>query len=125
MGEAARPQYSTRIACGDCGAIWRASAALLFVVVVLVAVATGFNLIGPYLVGVAIDRYILVGDLAGLARLALLMVGIAVAYASVTWVHTLFMIRVSQYTVRDMRRDLFGKLQTLRCASSISARTAN
>ncbi len=112
QGEAARPQNSRDTLQRLWGYLSR-QRWILIVVVVLVAVATGCNLIVPYLVGVAIDRYIQVGDLDGLARLALLMVGIAVAYASVSWVHTLFMIRVSQYTVRDLRTDLFAKLQTL------------
>jgi ATP-binding cassette subfamily B protein len=64
-------------------------------------------------VGVAIDRYIQVNDLSNLARIALLMIVIAVCYGLVTWLHTILMMRVSQHTVRDLRRDLFAKLQTL------------
>ncbi len=54
-----------------------------------------------------------VGDLPGLAQVVLLMLVIAVGYGAVTWLHLMLMNRVSQYTVRDMRRDLFDKLQTL------------
>jgi ATP-binding cassette subfamily B multidrug efflux pump len=85
----------------------------LLMVVVLVTVATGFSLTIPYLIGLAIDRYIQVGDLPGLGRVVLLMLGIAGCYALVVWWHTILMIRVSQRTVRDLRRDLFAKLQTL------------
>ena len=81
----------------------------LGLVTLLVSIATLCTLALPYLVGVAIDRYISVGDLAGLARLVALMVGIALTYASATWGLTLLMNRVSQYTVRDLRRDLFAQ----------------
>ena len=45
--------------------------------------------------------------------IVLVILAIAVGYALVIWVYTILMIRVSQYTVRDLRRDLFAKLQTL------------
>jgi len=86
---------------------------LLIAVVGLVAVATGFSLVVPYLVGQAIDRYISIGDLSGVGRIVLAILVIGISYASVVWGYTLIMNRVSQFTVRDLRRDLFAKLQTL------------
>jgi len=80
---------------------------------VLVTLATIFNLIEPYLVGVAIDRYISVGDFSGLGGIVIIMAVIAVFYGGVVWIYTRLMNRVSQFTVRDLRRDLFAKLQTL------------
>ena len=85
----------------------------LGLVMLLVTVATLCTLALPYLVGFAIDHYISVSDLGGLARLVTVMVGIALTYGAVTWGFTLLMNRVSQYTVRNLRRDLFAKLQTL------------
>ncbi|MEO8391948.1 MAG: ABC transporter ATP-binding protein, partial [Chloroflexota bacterium] len=85
----------------------------LGLVMLLVSIATLCTLALPYLVGFAIDHYISIGDLSGLARLVAVMIGIAVIYAAATWGFTLLMNRVSQYTVRDLRRDLFAKLQTL------------
>lgn len=79
----------------------------------LVALATVFSLAGPYLVGVAIDRYIAAGDFGGLSQVVAVMAGMAVCYAGVVWVYTRLMNRVSQFTARDLRRDLFAKLQTL------------
>lgn len=85
----------------------------LILLVGLVALATALSLAVPYLVGLAIDRYISVGDLPGVGRIVLIILGIAVSYALVVWGYTILMNRVSQYTVRDLRRDLFAKLQTL------------
>lgn len=86
---------------------------MILAVVMLVATATGFNLLVPYLIGVAIDQYISVGELDGLAQIVVLILVIAVSYGAVTWIYLILMNRVSQFTVRDLRHDLFARLQTL------------
>jgi len=85
----------------------------LLVVVILVAATTGFGLLGPYLMGLAIDDYILAGDLPGLAKIVGLMVGVYLVTAVTTWLQIFVMVKVAQRTVRDLRNDLFAKLQTL------------
>jgi ATP-binding cassette subfamily B multidrug efflux pump len=79
----------------------------------LVAVSSGLDLLGPYLMGKAIDEYILQGDLPGLARTALLMAGVAVALSLTNWLQIYVITGASQRTVRDIRNDLFARLQTL------------
>ncbi len=112
MGEKVRPKNS-RITLLRMWAYLRRQSKALVSVIVLVALATAFNLAEPYLVGVAIDRYIQIGDLSGLAQIVMLMISIAVVYALVVWLYTRLMIRISQYTVRNLRTDLFAKIQTL------------
>lgn len=85
----------------------------LLLVVGLVALSTGFHVAGPFLMGRAIDVYILQHDAAGLARIALLLVAVYVLNAALTWLQIYVMSGVSQRTVRDLRRELFDKLQTL------------
>ena len=85
----------------------------LMLVILLVALSTGFNVAGPFLMGRAIDVYILQHDTTGLARIALLLVAIYVLNATTTWLQMYVMSGVSQRTVRDLRRELFDKLQTL------------
>jgi ATP-binding cassette subfamily B protein len=82
-------------------------------VFLLVAASTAFDSLGPYLMGRAIDKYILERELPGLARQVLLMVGVYVGASAATWLQTYFMAAVAQRTVRDIRNDLFAKLQTL------------
>ena len=82
-------------------------------VVLLVVLASALDLAGPYLMGVAIDKYILKGDLPGLARLALLMFGVYMATALLVWLRVYVMAAVAQRTVRDLRNDLFAHFQTL------------
>ncbi len=80
---------------------------------VMVVVATIFGLLGPYLMGKAIDVYILKGDLPGLARIALLMIVVHLLASLTTWLQTYVMADASQRVIRDIRDDLFAKLQTL------------
>jgi ATP-binding cassette subfamily B protein len=81
--------------------------------VVLVAITSGSGLVGPYLMGKAIDQFILENDMPGLARTALLMVGAYLVTSLGTWLQAYVMSGASQRTVRDIRKDLFAKLQTL------------
>ena len=85
----------------------------LAAVVVMVLATTALGLLGPYLMGLAIDHTIIARDLPGLARIVLLMLASYAALSLAAWVQTVLMIHVAQQTVRDMRRDFFAKLQTL------------
>lgn len=82
-------------------------------VVGLVVVSTGLEVAGPYLMGRAIDEYIVDNDLPGLFQIALLMAGVYVALALTTWLQSFVMARVSQNAVRDLRQDIFNRLQAL------------
>ena len=82
-------------------------------VVGLVVVTTGLEVAGPYLMGRAIDEYIASNDLPGLFQIALLMAGVYVAVALTSWLQSFVMARVSQNAVRDLRQDLFNRLQVL------------
>ncbi len=82
-------------------------------VVGLVCVTTGLGVVSPYLIGKAIDRYILARDIAGLTLIAAFMIGVYVATGFTTWLQIYVMSTVAQRTVRDLRKDLFAKIQTL------------
>jgi ATP-binding cassette, subfamily B, multidrug efflux pump len=86
---------------------------LMILVFVLVAIYTGLGLVGPYLLGVAIDQYIVPRDLAGLSRLAVLMLVIYLLFNGIHAVANWIMARVSQRALKAVRRDLFGHMQTL------------
>ena len=82
-------------------------------VFVLVVVSTVMGLMAPYLMGVAIDQFITTRDLAGLQRVALLMLGTYVGSWLAGACQSVIMARVSQRAMRTLRRDLFQHLQTL------------
>jgi ATP-binding cassette subfamily B protein len=85
----------------------------LVMVLVCVVIYTLLGLAGPYLMGVAIDRFIAVKQPDGLASIALLMLAVYVLnnafQAAANWV----MADISQRALKFMRRDLFEHLQTL------------
>jgi ATP-binding cassette, subfamily B, multidrug efflux pump len=85
----------------------------LILTAAMVAVTVVLNVLGPYLLGVAIDAYVIPGDLAGLARIGLLMLGIYILNSLLIWLQSYVMAGAAQRTVRDIRNDLFGKLQAL------------
>ncbi len=85
----------------------------LWLASIFVAINTLLTMLGPYLLGLAIDNYIIPGDLPGLARLCLLMIGVYATTSLATWAQTYLMAGVAQNTVRDLRNDLFEHLQTL------------
>ncbi|MFN2145293.1 MAG: ABC transporter ATP-binding protein [Anaerolineales bacterium] len=85
----------------------------ILVVFVLVIVYTVLNLVGPYLMGVAIDQYISQGDRQGLARIALWMLAAYISGALLQMVSSRMMAKVSQVILKEMRDDLFSHLQSL------------
>ncbi|WP_052123988.1 ABC transporter ATP-binding protein [Ureibacillus manganicus] len=81
--------------------------------VIYVVFSTILSLLGPLLIGVIIDKYILVNDIDGTIRMVLLLAAIYVAGAILTWMQTFVMIRVSQKTIWKLRQHLFEKFQLL------------
>ena len=79
----------------------------------LVIVTSIIDLLGPFLMGLAIDTYISKFDLVGLGRLLGWMVLSYILAAAGTWLQTYMMSGVAQNAVRDMRTDLFAHMQTL------------
>ncbi len=86
---------------------------LLALVVFLVTLSTLLGLAGPYLMGKALDDYIGAKDLVGLARTLLIMLATYLGASASTYTQNRIMITVSQRTVREIRHDLFAKLQQL------------
>jgi ATP-binding cassette subfamily B protein len=96
--------------------LWRYLAcyrAGLLGIALLVAATTGLTLLCPYLMGRAIDRYISAGDMRGLLLLLGVMLVVYLLTSAGTWLQTVGMIRIAQHTVRDIRHELFDKLQAL------------
>ena len=85
----------------------------LGLVVLFVLLYSLLGLGGPYLMGVAIDKYIGGKDLPGLLRTALFMLAVYVSsnlfQVAANWI----MARVSQLALKSLRSDLFAHLQTL------------
>lgn len=87
-------------------------AALTFVIF-LVFVTTLLGLLGPYLMGVIIDQYIVPKDLSGTARMCSLLIAIYGVTVFLTWLQTFVMVNVALKTIQKIRQDIFEKIQTL------------
>ena len=67
----------------------------------------------PFLVGVAIDRYIQTGDLAGLNLIVMIFVGAALLVWAGGYLETLYLAYASQSILFRMRTEMFDHLQQL------------
>jgi ATP-binding cassette subfamily B multidrug efflux pump len=78
-----------------------------------ILVYTLLDLLGPYLMGVGIDRFIATKDAGGLARIAGLMLAVFLLDSILQAVGDFAMTRISQRALQQVRQDLFDHLQKL------------
>lgn len=88
----------------------------LALVSVLVVVNTISSLLGPILVGQAIDGPIRTGDFVGLARMVIIMAGVYVIGGAAAIVYGILMVNIAQRLVANLRAELFAHLQALSMA---------
>ena len=85
----------------------------LILAIAFTILATGASVFGPFLLGVAIDKYMLVGDMAGLAMISIVMAAVYISSSFFLWLQGYTMVGVAQRSIRRLRQDLFDKFQTL------------
>jgi ATP-binding cassette subfamily B multidrug efflux pump len=85
---------------------------LVFAIIFTVA-STLLNLATPYLIGVAIDQYIIPRNWGGLINIAALIAGVYLFAAFVDMVVGWIMADVSQKILKKLRGNLFEHMQTL------------
>ena len=79
----------------------------------LVIVGSLLSLVGPYMIGVITDEYILKLNIEGAIRMAGVLAVVYTLHALFTWLQSFVMVRVAQKTIRKLRQELFEKLQSL------------
>ena len=84
---------------------------LIAIVAVLLASLTG--IVPPYLLGVAIDNYITVGDFTGLTLISLILIGFYLVYWISDYQRTYQISWLGQNMVNEIRKQLFSHLQDL------------
>jgi ATP-binding cassette subfamily B protein len=82
-------------------------------VMVCVIIYTVLGLAGPYLIGVAIDRFIDGKNPQALLSIAILMLVTYFAFNAFNAIANWVMARISQRALKNLRRDLFDHLQRL------------
>lgn len=85
----------------------------LGVVLVLVMLSTGSMLAGNYFLKPLINDYILPGDFPGLGRMLILLGAIYLIGVSASYIQSRIMVQIAQKTTNILRRDLFGRMQSL------------
>ena len=86
---------------------------MLAIVLVFVVLYTVLGLLGPYLMGQAIDKFISTKNIAGLAPIALWMLAAYLLNNLFQAVAGWLMAGVSQRALKQVRKDLFAHLQML------------
>ncbi|ANB55916.1 ABC transporter family protein [Anoxybacillus sp. B7M1] len=85
----------------------------LAVVIVMVMISSGLSLLGPYIVGRAVDTYIIAKRTDGfwMVVVALLLIYLALSLSS--FLQSYWMIGIAQKTIYAIRTELFGQFHQL------------
>jgi len=86
---------------------------LLGVVVVCLVLNVGCSIGGSYLLRPLINDCIVPGDYARLAKMLVLLAGVYLCAALLSFTYSRIMVHVSQKTTHAIRRDLFARMQDL------------
>lgn len=87
--------------------------AKLMFVILAVALTSGLSLLGPYMVGMAIDDFILTREMAGLGTLLFGLILIYLFHSLSMFLQSFWMIGIAQNTVKDLRESLFKQFHRL------------
>lgn len=110
------PKVKAKNIKGTLGRLWKYLSykkTNLILVFILVILSSVFNLVGPRLIGIAIDNYIVPKDFKGLFHISLIMISVYILGSLCTLIQNYTMIGIAQDSVRKLRKDLFNKIQTL------------
>ena len=84
-----------------------------FAVVASILLSTIFTVTAPAVLGIAIDEYIVNFDLEGLPNILALLAAVYIGAAFFMWLQSFIMAGVAQKVVRNLRNEVFAKLQEL------------
>jgi ATP-binding cassette, subfamily B, multidrug efflux pump len=86
---------------------------LLSLVLLMVIISSALSLLGPFLIGVAIDSYIVKENAEGLTKLLIGLIFVFIGQSLSIWLQNYWMIGIAQQTVYRMRKDLFEQFHRL------------
>lgn len=86
---------------------------VMLLVTFLVIFSAILSVMGPYILGIAVDEYLYIKELDGFVNLVLLLAAVYIGNAFFTWLTSYLVVGVSQSTVKSIRKDLFRKIQLL------------
>ncbi|GAA0452074.1 ABC transporter ATP-binding protein [Alkalibacillus silvisoli] len=86
---------------------------LLLFVILMVVFSSAFSLLGPYMIGMGVDDFIVERQQEGIGTLIVLLLLIYFGYSLAIFLQNFFMIGIAQNTVYRLRSQLFNKLHEL------------
>ncbi|MBS3680428.1 ABC transporter ATP-binding protein [Ornithinibacillus massiliensis] len=87
--------------------------AKLWFVIFMVLISSAMSLLGPFMVGKAIDDFIVDREVAGLGMLIIGLLFVYLLHSSSVFLQNYWMIGIAQNTVYDLRSELFHKFHRL------------
>ncbi|MFC4024440.1 ABC transporter ATP-binding protein [Oceanobacillus longus] len=87
--------------------------AKLTLVILMVMASSGLALLGPFLVGMAIDDFIVMQQTAGLGMLLISLIVVYLFHSLSIFLQNFWMIGIAQNTVYTLRKDLFKQFHRL------------
>jgi len=85
----------------------------LTLVILMVLISSAMALLGPYMIGMAIDDFIVTKQSAGLGMLLLWLIVIYIAHSVSIFMQNFWMVGIAQNTVYTLREDLFHQFHHL------------
>ncbi|WP_249870098.1 ABC transporter ATP-binding protein [Oceanobacillus saliphilus] len=85
----------------------------LSLVILAVFVSSGLALLGPFLVGMAIDNFIVTQETSGLGMLLIALIIVYLFHSLAIFLQNFWMIGIAQNTVYTLRKDLFKQFHRL------------
>lgn len=86
---------------------------MLFLVIFMVLVSSVLGLLGPYMIGMAIDNFIVTKESDGLGQLLIGLIFVYLSFSVAVFLQSFLMIGIAQNTVFDLRKDLFKQFHRL------------
>ncbi|WHX24646.1 ABC transporter ATP-binding protein [Virgibacillus halodenitrificans] len=92
--------------------LMREKAKLAFVIL-MVVLSSGLSLLGPFMIGMAIDDFIVTKQTAGLGMLLVWLIVIYLFHSLSIFLQNYWMVGIAQNTVYSLRKDLFYQFHRL------------
>lgn len=86
---------------------------LIILAVLMIIVAAGLDILGPYITKVAVDKYIIPKDYNGLIHIVLIYMGILAGSFSIRYFQVLLTQYIGQRIIFNLRQEIFSHLQKL------------
>lgn len=87
--------------------------AKLSLVILMVIMSSGLGLLGPFMVGMAIDDFIVKKELTGLGTVLIWLLVIYLGHSLAIFLQNFWMVGIAQNTVFSLRKDLFNHFHKL------------